>query len=144
MGLDSEIFGFIFKSAKKAPKRDKAGMKFRQKVRNMSSSFEDAVSDMITDLVLDNIDYLLRIIIENKPHELAKKKVDLLKALLSNSKAKAVLEGAKKQRRFIRWDTMKVLEAIMILLVDNGITFNKEEIRWLAVNIHRIGDYLYT
>lgn len=144
MGLDSEIFGFIFKSAKKAPERNKTGKKFRQKIRGMSSSFEDAVSDMITDLVLDNIDYLLRIIIENKPHELAEKKIDLLKALLSNSKTKAVLEGAKKQRRFIRWDTMKVLEAVMMLLVDNGITFNKEEIRWLAVNIHRIGGYLYT
>ena len=144
MSLDNELFSFIFKSAKKAPKRDKAGMKFRQKVRSMSCSFEDAVSDMITDLVLDNIDYLLRIIVENEPHKLARENADILKMLLSNPKARAVVEGARKQRRFIKWDTRRVLEAVMILLVDNGIAFNKKELRWLAHNVHRIGLHLYS
>ncbi len=142
--LDENLFGFIFKTAKKRGSRIKSEGKLKKKIRSMSSSFEDAVSDMITDLVLDNIDYLANIIIENNPHELAVKDANILRMLLSNQKAKNVLNGAKKQRRFIKWDTGRILESVVIILDEKGIKFNRDELRWLAKNIHEVGVYVYS
>ncbi|MBU0547552.1 MAG: hypothetical protein KKH57_02150, partial [Candidatus Omnitrophica bacterium] len=59
-----------FNTARKQKKRVESENEFKVKIRSMSSSFEDAVSEMITDLVLDNIDYLAGIIIDNEPHAL--------------------------------------------------------------------------
>ena len=144
MGLNEDLFGFIFSTAKKQKKkRTEHEDEFKEKIRGMSSSFEDAVSDMITDLVLDNIDYLADIIVRNDPHKLAAENADILHMLLQNQKARAVLDGAKKQRRYVKWDNMRILEAIIIVLRDKGIIFNEKEIKWLAHNISRVGLYIY-
>jgi len=142
-GLDENLFGFIFDIAKKQKKKTPSEDKFKKKIRSMSSSFEDAVSDMISDLVIENIDYLADIIVKNDPHKLAAENTDILSMLLSNQKARGVIEGAKKQRRFVKWDTKAILEAILIILHDKDIIFCHDEIRWLAINIHRVGDYIY-
>jgi len=143
MGLDEKLIGFIFESAKKQKKRIQSEDIFKKKIRGMASSFEDAVSEMITDLVVDNIDYLADIIIENNPHELAARDANVLQMLLSNQKAKAIIEGARKQRRYVKWDTRTILEAIIIILREKNINFNQDELRWLAKNIHAIGQYIY-
>lgn len=143
MPSNNDIFGFIFDSAKKQKKRSKSEDKFKAKIRGMSSSFEDAVSDMITDMVLDNIDYLAEMIINNDVHGLAARDADLLQLLLANRKSRAVVEGAKKQRRYVKWDTRRILEAVILILSDKGITFTHDEVKWLAKNIHNIGIYIY-
>lgn len=143
MALNDDIFGFIFASAKRQKKRSNSEEDFKAKIRGMSSSFEDAVSDMITDMVLDNIDYLVDIIVKNDAHALAAADANILQMSLDNPKARAVLEGAKKQRRFIKWDTKRILEAIVIILTDKGFTFTHDELRWLAKNVHNIGLYIY-
>ena len=142
MDLDEKLFGFIFDSAKKK-KRVKSEDKFKEKIKGMSSSFEDAVSDMITDLVLDNIDYLADIILKNDPHLLAAQDANILQMLLANKSARGIIEGAKKQKRYVKWDTRKILEAIIIVLQDKGIDFNQTELKWLAKNIHAVGRYIY-
>lgn len=143
MGLDENLFGFIFDTAKKRKKRSKSEDEFKKKIRGLSSTFEEAVSEMINDVILDNIDYLVDIIIKNDPHVLAAKNANVLQMLLGSQKARAVIEGAKKQKRYVKWDTMKILEAIIILLKDKGIAFNRNELQWLARNIHAIGEYIY-
>jgi hypothetical protein len=143
MGLNEDLFGFIFESAQKQKKRIKSEDEFKKKIRGLSHSFEDAVSEMISDLVLDNIDYLADIIIGNDPHALAARNADVLHMMLNNQKARGIIEGAKKQKRYVKWDTRKILEAIIIVLGDKGISFNQDELRWLATNIHNIGLYIY-
>jgi hypothetical protein len=143
MGLDENLFDFIFQTAKKPKKKIKSEDEFREKIKSMSSSFEDAVSDMISDIVLDNIDYLADIIIKNNPHELAAKDANVLEMLLSSNKARGIIEGARKQKRFIKWDTKKILDAIIIVLGDKGIVFDRNETIWLARNIHAVGQYIY-
>jgi hypothetical protein len=64
--------------------------------------------------------------------------------LLKGKKASAILEGAKKQRRFIKWDTAKILEAVVMVLSEKSITFDRDELLWLAKNVHAVGQYLYS
>jgi len=143
MGLDENLFGFIFETAKKRKDKVKTEEEFRKKIKTMDKGFQSAVTEMISDLVIENIDYLADIIVRNDPHKLAAENADILKMLLGNQKARGVIEGAKKQRRFIAWDTKRILEAIAIILSEKGIIFNKDELRWLATNIHRVGEYIY-
>jgi hypothetical protein len=144
MGMDDTLFDFIFNTAKARKDTKPLDERLKTKIRPMSSSFEDAVADLITDMIVSNIDYIARVIIENNPHELAKNNVDVLPMLLKGKKASAILEGAKKQRRFIKWDTAKILEAVVMVLSEKSITFDRDELLWLAKNVHAVGQYLYS